>query len=58
MYHGRLIGNMVAVSRDSLLLNWEKLTGYAVIPYGADDEPSLPYKTTTSARGSGGGGGG
>ncbi|MBN1623748.1 MAG: glycoside hydrolase family 32 protein [Clostridia bacterium] len=31
MYHGTTIGNMVAVSEDDLLLNWEKLTGKAVI---------------------------
>jgi beta-fructofuranosidase len=32
MYHGRNLGNMVAVSRDPLLLNWEKVTGGTVIP--------------------------
>jgi len=32
MYHGRNLGNMVAVSRDPLLLNWEKVTGTTVIP--------------------------
>jgi beta-fructofuranosidase len=31
MYHGTTVGNMVAVSDDDLLLNWEKLTGNAVI---------------------------
>lgn len=31
MYHGKTIGNMVAVSEDDLLINWEKLTGKAVI---------------------------
>jgi len=31
MYHGTQAGNMVAVSRDPLLLNWEKLTGQAVV---------------------------
>ncbi|HRX41217.1 MAG TPA: glycoside hydrolase family 32 protein [Clostridia bacterium] len=31
MYHGTTVGNMVAVSHDDLLLNWEKLTGNAVI---------------------------
>lgn len=31
MYHGTTRGNMVAVSDDDLLLNWEKLTGNAVI---------------------------
>ena len=43
MYHGTEIGNMVAVSRDPLLLNWEKLTGHAVIPFGREDGPSLPH---------------
>lgn len=32
MYHGRNLGNMVAVARDPLLLNWEKVTGTTVIP--------------------------
>ena len=32
MYHGWTVGEMVAVSSDPLLLNWEKLTGKAVIP--------------------------
>ena len=27
IYHGTKVGNMVAVSHDPLLLNWEKLTG-------------------------------
>jgi len=31
-YHGFEIGNMIAISTDPLLLNWEKLTGKAVIP--------------------------
>jgi beta-fructofuranosidase len=31
MYHGTTLGNMVAVSDDDLLINWEKLTGDAVI---------------------------
>ncbi|HKL16680.1 MAG TPA: glycoside hydrolase family 32 protein [Balneolaceae bacterium] len=31
-YHGTEVGNLVAVSDDPLLLNWEKLTGKAVIP--------------------------
>ena len=29
MYHGTQVGNMVAVSSDPLLLNWEKVTGQA-----------------------------
>ena len=32
MYHGTQVGNMVAVSTDPLLLNWDKLTGKEVIP--------------------------
>jgi len=32
MYHGTRAGNMVAVSGDPLLLNWEKVTGRPVIP--------------------------
>lgn len=32
MYHGTGQGNMVAVSSDPLLLEWEKLTGKPVIP--------------------------
>lgn len=54
MYHGTRAGNMVAVSSDSLLLNWHKLSGRPVIPmsassdkeYGrwhAPDGSSLPY---------------
>ncbi len=31
MYHGRGLGNMVAVADDPLLLNWEKISGTAVI---------------------------
>jgi beta-fructofuranosidase len=37
MYHGTRAGNMVAVSRDPLLLNWEKLGDGPVIPMYADD---------------------
>jgi beta-fructofuranosidase len=32
MYHGQLVGNMVAVASDPLLLNWTKLGGQPVIP--------------------------
>jgi len=38
-YHGVGAGTMVAVSDDPLLLNWEKVTGKAVIPLGRN----LPY---------------
>lgn len=37
MYHGTSVGNMVAVSKDDLLLNWEKLTGGAVIDIDSKD---------------------
>lgn len=40
MYHGTECGNMVAISRDPLLLNWEKLTGDAVIK--PENFPDLP----------------
>ena len=43
MYHGTGVGNMVAVSDDPLLLNWEKLTGKAVIPAKSTDGKQLPY---------------
>jgi beta-fructofuranosidase len=44
MYHGTTVGNMVAVSSDPLLLNWEKVTGKAVIPLNPD-ESVRPYRT-------------
>jgi len=44
MYHGTEVGNMVAVSNDPLLLNWEKVTGQAVIPIKSDDGLPLPYR--------------
>lgn len=44
MYHGTEVGNMVAVSDDPLLLNWEKLTGRAVIPISSPDGTPLPYR--------------
>lgn len=31
-YHGTQVGNMIAVSDDPLLLNWEKIEGTAVMP--------------------------
>jgi beta-fructofuranosidase len=43
MYHGTAVGNMVAVSSDPLLLNWEKVTGNAVIPAKSTTGTSLPY---------------
>jgi len=44
MYHGTKVGNMVAVSSDPLLLNWEKVTGEAVIPIAGADGSPLPYR--------------
>ena len=44
MYHGTTVGNMVAVSDDPLLLNWEKLTGNAVISSQSTTGFPLPYR--------------
>ena len=43
MYHGTEVGNIVAVSSDPLLLNWEKLTGQPVIPIRSSNGSPLPY---------------
>jgi beta-fructofuranosidase len=43
MYHGTRVGNMVAVSSDPLLLNWEKVTGKAVVPINPN-ESVPPYR--------------
>lgn len=43
-YHGIGRGTMVAVSSDPLLLNWEKVTGDAVIKMKDKGEPDLPYE--------------
>lgn len=43
IYHGTMAGNMVAVSSDPLLLNWEKVTGKAVIPLLSTSGFSQPY---------------
>ena len=43
MYHGTQAGNMLAVSSDPLLLNWEKVTGGAVIPMKSPDGAPLRY---------------
>jgi len=43
IYHGIKTGTMVAVSSDPLLLNWEKVTGNAVIPLAKPGEDPLPY---------------
>ena len=44
MYHGTKVGNMLAVSSDPLLLNWNKLTGQPVIPLLNSDGTAPPYK--------------
>lgn len=43
MYHGTQVGNMVAVSKDPLLLNWQKVTGKAVIPLLSPTGFPTPY---------------
>lgn len=44
MYHGTEVGTMVATSSDPLLLNWEKVTGQAVIPESIAGPPPLPNR--------------
>ena len=44
MYHGTEVGNMVAVSSDPLLLNWQKVANKAVIPIKSTDGSALPYR--------------
>ncbi len=44
IYHGTQAGNMVAVSSDPLLLNWEKVANKAVIPIRGPDGSELPYR--------------
>ena len=44
MYHGTKVGNMVAVSSDPLLLNWEKVPGNPVVPITQPDETGRPYR--------------
>jgi beta-fructofuranosidase len=43
IYHGIGTGTMIATSKDPLLLNWEKVTGDAVIPFPRPGEPPVPY---------------
>ncbi len=43
IYHGTQVGNMVAVSSDPLLLNWEKVTGEAVIKTPPQDGSPQTY---------------
>lgn len=44
MYYGTRAGNMVAVSDDPLLLNWEKIPGNPVIPNIDADANGRPYR--------------
>ena len=44
MYHGTVVGNMVAISSDPLLLNWEKVSGKAVIPSRHADGTTPAYR--------------
>ncbi len=43
MYHGVGVGNMVALSSDPLLLNWQKVGDRAVIPIPDTSEPPAAY---------------
>lgn len=44
MYHGRKVGNMIAVSSDPLLLNWKKDVNCPVIPLTPDSDDGKPYR--------------
>ncbi len=44
LYHGTRAGNMVAVSHDPLLLNWDKIPGNPVIPQVNTDPSGRPYR--------------
>ena len=43
MYHGTKAGNMIATSKDPLLLNWEKLGDAPVIPLRSKDSRPPPF---------------
>ncbi|MEM9281656.1 MAG: glycoside hydrolase family 32 protein, partial [Verrucomicrobiota bacterium] len=43
-YHGIGRGTMIAVSSDPLLLNWEKVTGDAVIKFKEEGAPDYSYE--------------
>ncbi len=43
MYHGTKVGNMVAISSDPLLLNWEKVGNTPVIPFPPESTDPPPY---------------
>jgi beta-fructofuranosidase len=45
LYHGTTVGNIVAVSSDPLLLNWQKIPGNPVIPIvPLDEKTGRPYR--------------
>lgn len=44
IYHGKQAGNMIAVARDPLLLNWQKLSSNPVIPIVEADDSGYPYR--------------
>jgi beta-fructofuranosidase len=44
MYYGTSAGNMVAVSEDPLLLNWEKVPGNPVVPMIDTDAMGRPFR--------------
>jgi len=45
MYHGTKVGNMIAISNDDLLLNWNKINNQKpVIKISNNDGMELPYK--------------
>ena len=45
IYHGTKVGNMIAISKDDLLLNWEKINdNRPVIDIQSEDGSKLPYR--------------
>ena len=45
IYHGTKVGNMIAISNDDLLLNWEKINdNRPVIDIQSEDGSNLPYR--------------
>ena len=51
IYHGTKVGNMVAVSHDPLLLNWEKLTARRSFPRPAPTARPCPTGSSIPASG-------
>lgn len=43
MYHGTKVGNMIALSSDPLLLNWQKVADAPVIPIPDPSDSPAPY---------------